>query len=753
MKYQKSESNGSGSGSGSSGGGGGLKGRHICLLIFAFMITLVILALVSANTGGISAVDDKLKDVRHSLDNVNVNLQELGILLDQMDVPLNPPPEPIPEETLYRMINGVYGGRDPASTNLASEWNTHGKNVYNSRHAHGSKLTPETVINDFSHSFTCDFHVGASVTSTPAFENEVDVYFPAWNGKVYKYSTTTCTKIWETNIYVDVYGSNSSLTFNLTTVTSRTTPVIWNDYIIIGTLRPADLILLNKYTGAFVRRLNLHTHPYAVVTASGTLSNDWLLTSTASNEESAASSNAYPCCSYYGTMHGIDLNAWLTLPPGSSFVSWTTPTIPPGLVGPGLWSGIGVWGSSPAVDERTNTVYFATGNPYDTPSYYEDCVSAELANAVAENRAPELEITCNRPYALNVYYESVVALDITTGAVKSFVRTGAYDSWNVACSLHRNNCPAMSGQDADYGMAPMLDYAVKCGVCDVNTDGRFVPHSLLDFELPDTVRGFCYDLALGRLVMTYACPKDAYDYEIEAIQSSLEFQPPPALLRQLDPRNIPILYVGQKNGMMHCIAAEKGVLQHIWIDQMCPGGALAGIHWGAAYDDKRVYASCTNNLRLRWTLPNGTHTNCSGWQSYDKYTGERLWATINPACFDPTGSVDNPLPGANGRGYTTASSGPVSISDGVVFVTSSDTVVTPSWPSLTPVGGHGAWVYALNATNGLPIWSYETGYSIYGGFSIGERCVYTGIGYRNFGALGPWATGTSVLAFCSTIPL
>lgn len=702
-------------------------------------------------------IDDEAELLNSKLDNnTNRILTELQNHHQEEHTPPSPPPPGLPQvpnDTLLRMFNAVYEGGNPLQTNVASKWTSHGKDVYNSRSNENSKLTPTIVSNPgtFSRSPTCDFHVNASVSATPAFEDETSVYFPAWDGYLYKYSSVTCLLQWKTNIFNAYYNGNRSLTFNSTRVISRTTPNIWRNYLIIGIQIPADLVFIDKNNGALVKRITLNPHRYAVVTMTGTVSNDRLYVGVSSLEEPAAADPSYPCCSFVGTMHGIDLFAFLSHPDVG--VSWTTYMIPPNLVGPGKFSGVALWGGSPAVDERTGMVYVASGNLYEAPEYYQDCVSHEMSVAEQEHRKIQLERACNKPYAFNVYAESIVGFDIWTGGVKTFLRTDIYDAWNVACLLNGPNCPELSGPDADYGMAPMLDYAVKCGVCDVDTDAQYKPHSVLTWETPTTTRGFCFDRDLNRLVSTWACPSLYNDVDSNVVVSSSNggnAKQPSALTRQVDPRTIPVLYVGQKSGMMYCISAENGVLEEIWINQMCPGGLFGGIHWGAAYDNHRVYAQCTNNHRLDWILPNGTHTMCGGIQAYDKWTGERTWATINPACFDPTGSVDNPTLNSNGRGYTTASSGPVSLGNNVVFVTSGDTIVTPHWPSFTPVPGHGGWVYALKADTGDIIWSYETGSSIYGGFSVGERCAYTGIGYKNLGELGPWNTGTSVLAFCAT---
>jgi polyvinyl alcohol dehydrogenase (cytochrome) len=58
---------------------------------------------------------------------------------------------------------------------------------------------------------------------------------------------------------------------------------------------------------------------------------------------------------------------------------------------------------------------------------------------------------CSSP---NDYFDSVVALDLTTGAVKWATRALAYDAWNVACIFVPQgvgNCPNPEGPDFDFG--------------------------------------------------------------------------------------------------------------------------------------------------------------------------------------------------------------------------------------------------------------------------------------------------------------
>jgi polyvinyl alcohol dehydrogenase (cytochrome) len=107
---------------------------------------------------------------------------------------------------------------------------------------------------------------------------------------------------------------------------------------------------------------------------------------------------------------------------------------------PSGYSGAGVWGSTPVIDAARNSIYVGTGNNYSVPQ--------AVATCFANNQ--------NNPYcaASNDYFDSVVALDLTTGAVKWATPTWYYDAWNVTCNQVGpgvGNCPSPEGPDNDFG--------------------------------------------------------------------------------------------------------------------------------------------------------------------------------------------------------------------------------------------------------------------------------------------------------------
>ena len=97
-------------------------------------------------------------------------------------------------------------------------------------------------------------------------------------------------------------------------------------------------------------------------------------------------------------------------------------------------------GSTPVIDPKRNLVYVGTGNNYSVPASVKSCFAANPSNKA-----------CTDP---TDYFDSVVALDLNTGAIKWAARALAYDAWNVACifvAAGVGNCPLPEGPDYDFG--------------------------------------------------------------------------------------------------------------------------------------------------------------------------------------------------------------------------------------------------------------------------------------------------------------
>ncbi|KAK7394520.1 hypothetical protein VNO78_15049 [Psophocarpus tetragonolobus] len=169
----------------------------------------------------------------------------------------------------------------------------------------------------------------------------------------------------------------------------------------------------------------------------------------------------------------------------------------------------------------------------------------------------------------------------------------------------------------------------------------------------------------------------------------------------------------QKSGVAWALDRNNGNL--VWRTKAGPYGLVGGGSWGAATDKKRVYTNIVNFGRKNFTLaPSNMSTTAGGWVAMDANSGRIVWSTANPS--------------------NSTANGPVSVANEVVFAGSPD---------------RNGSVYAMDGRSGKILWSYQTGGSVYGGFSISKGCIYVGNGYSV--ALGPifgFTPGHFLFAFC-----
>jgi polyvinyl alcohol dehydrogenase (cytochrome) len=176
-----------------------------------------------------------------------------------------------------------------------------------------------------------------------------------------------------------------------------------------------------------------------MVTQAAVIANGMAFVGTTSNEELLAGLVSPPAWqwNFRGSVVALDVN--------TGKIEWQTFTVPLGYYGGS------VWGSTGAVDVTRNTVYVGTGNNWAVPQSALDCLNGGGTPA-----------SCIDP---NDHFDSILALDMTTGAVKWSARGLPYDTWNVGCGLDipgvfnippNGNCPNPAGLDWDFAQGPML---------------------------------------------------------------------------------------------------------------------------------------------------------------------------------------------------------------------------------------------------------------------------------------------------------
>ncbi len=437
----------------------------------------------------------------------------------------------------------------------AADWPTAGHNLKNSRHQ-----ASETTINNRSvaglnvkWAFTTD----GDVTANPAVDGDF-LYFPDSTGSLYKLNRHTGVQVWKKSI-ASITGVPGDF--------ARATLAVSGNALILGNqagrllgpifgqanAAPAQVFAVDKNTGATLWATTVDSTAYSYVTHSALIVNGTALVGTASNEEllSAFVPPGYWSWNFRGSVTALDV--------ATGAVKWKTYTVPAGYYGGAIW------GSTGAADVKRNLLFIATGNNYMVPQAVLDCQAAGGGDSCqsADN-----------------HFDSIVALDLTTGDVKWAARGMSKDTWSVACGL---NVPG--------AIIIRPGFAGVYGNCPNANPGTAGPD---------------YNFAQGPLL---------FDGDEEGS----------------------LVGAGQKSGVFWAFRAKDGKLA--WARQVAPGGVTGGLQWGSATDGKNIFVAASNAGptsngggagALPWTLKDGSVTTAGGWAALEAKTGKVQWTTADP---------------------------------------------------------------------------------------------------------------------------
>ena len=320
----------------------------------------------------------------------------------------------------------------PAAGSAAggSEWTSAGGNRQNTRDQESEHTL--SVANVSGLQVKWAFTTASDVSATPAVDADT-VYAPDWAGNLYAVDRQTGTVKWTASIPL---ASGALLD------KARATPAVTDDKVIVGTQGGvlfgggpgAKVLAFNKFTGALVWSTTVDAHFAAIVTQSATVFDGRVYIGVASQEEALAAFVPGYVLSFRGSMLALDV--------ATGAILWKTYLTPVG------YPGNAVWGSSPAIDTKRGQVYIATGNNYTAPQSALDCIAAAATPAAQRACLPADD-----------YFDSVLALDMKTGAVKWATQALPFDTWNVDCIPFIGDgsaCPEPAGPDFDFGQAPAL---------------------------------------------------------------------------------------------------------------------------------------------------------------------------------------------------------------------------------------------------------------------------------------------------------
>ena len=322
------------------------------------------------------------------------------------------------------MVAGSNEGVRGASTSDA-QWPVSGQNLQDTRnqpdeniinHSNAAKLVPTWV-----------YKPAASVSVTPTVAGN-HLYFSDWAGNLYAIDRYTGKTFWRAQIS-DYDGYSGAVL--------RTSPAIYEDELIFGDNQGytaphngANLIAVNRNTGALRWITQIDSHPAAIVTGPAVVYNGVVYQGVSSSEEALAESPGYPCCTFRGSVVAVNAETGKIL--------WQNYTVPDNYGSTEEYSGGAIW-QEPVIDPVRGLLYIGTSNNYTVP---EAVLACQTKNPNANN--------CESPYD---HFDSVLAIDLHTGKIRWSHRLEGYDVWTLPCAEPRPGveCPSPHGPDYDLG--------------------------------------------------------------------------------------------------------------------------------------------------------------------------------------------------------------------------------------------------------------------------------------------------------------
>jgi polyvinyl alcohol dehydrogenase (cytochrome) len=337
------------------------------------------------------------------------------------------------KENLIFLLLGLFLVPRSGAAQDQKYWLSGGQNTSNTRHAASeTKLSP---ANAGSLKKNWEFTTAGDVSATPAVDDGA-VYFPDWKGNLYRVEAKTGDLRWQKQV-------REYISPEIISTFARATPAVAGNALFIGTQQGnpkfgAYMLGINKVNGNLLWKTQVDAHEDAIITQSAVVYGNKVYVGVASLEEASAANPIYPCCSFRGSMVCLDA--------GTGKILWKTYMIPEGKG----FSGNAVWGSTPVIDPKRNSVYITTGNNYTVPQV--------ILNCVAAGGTPEQVKACIMSVdgSAQNYFDAMLALDLNTGKIKWSKLAIPFDAWTVACLFDGPNCPENAGPDYDFGQGPAL---------------------------------------------------------------------------------------------------------------------------------------------------------------------------------------------------------------------------------------------------------------------------------------------------------
>lgn len=486
----------------------------------------------------------------------------------------------------------------------AQDWTVAGHDLHNTRSQPHERAIGIANVASLTTKWT--FTTGGDVSATPTVAGDA-VYFPDWSGNLYAVRRDTGAQIWSHKIS-DYDNFNGSY--------ARVSPAVHGNDLIIGDIESgsvahngANIMAVNRQTGTLRWITKVDSHPAAIITGSPVVQGSVVYVGVSSTEESLATDPTYACCSFRGSMVALNVD--------TGAIIWQTFDMPDNHGQPDGYSGGAIW-QPPAIDVKRGTIFVGTGNNYEVPQSVKTCLSETNGSGQA---------ACFDSADL---YDTALALDMKTGAVKWSKRVQGTDVWTVACTKNPNpvSCPEPSSPDYDLsGSGPnllpnLVGFGQKSGIYwafnpdtgDILwtsmvgpgstlggiewgtasdgdrifvaiTNGKNLPYPLVNGMTVTSGAWTALDAGTGRILWQTADPVQAIDPGSVSVANG-------------------VVYAGSFSGNMHALDARTGKM--LWTfasgGSVIDGPAIVGgtIFWGSGY--KKISPGTPNNKLFAFSI-------------------------------------------------------------------------------------------------------------------------------------------------------
>ena len=310
-----------------------------------------------------------------------------------------------------------------ALAEASADWTSAGNGLANTRAAPAEHGIGKANVASLTPLWT--LKTTGDVADTPTIEGSA-AYVTDSGGSVWRLDAGTGAVVW--HIMLPSISGNAMST-------ARTSPAIGPATILIGDQASATVYALDKTNGELVWRSKLDTARGAIITSSPVIVENRVVVGVASNQEELAATVKGFVPDFRGSVVALDLATGKML--------WQTYTVPAGF------SGGAVWGSNLAIDRGRHAVFAGSGDNYSVPAAVAACQTQASDGAAQDACLPGDD-----------RIDSVISLDLKTGAVNWSRRMTTLDTWTVSCLASSKRpatpCPQPSGLDYDFGSAPNL---------------------------------------------------------------------------------------------------------------------------------------------------------------------------------------------------------------------------------------------------------------------------------------------------------